>query len=219
MPRFPKCPQIRKSSNFPKIWAAAPRRSRAGVCHALGLAPVAQLVRTANLIALARVVLGPCSTPYRASLFDKSPKSNWLVVLASGHRSSAPRTSRDSRLATLVGKPALNQGIASAHPPAATLSQVLALRVRLDHSTALNGRLRVLPATHTLGVLDDGHIPALATQTTPIECIVPAGGVLGMRLLLLHSPSKSEAETDRRVIRIELAAFAWIAAPRDLAVT
>ena len=36
------------------------------------------------------------------------------------------------------------------------LSQVLALRIHLD--TALNGPLRVLPGTQTLGVLDDDRI-------------------------------------------------------------
>jgi hypothetical protein len=63
-----------------KISRAAPRRSRAGVRHALGLSPVAELAQQPGVIERARAVLGPAAFPYRATLFDKSPKSNWLVV-------------------------------------------------------------------------------------------------------------------------------------------
>ena len=198
-----------------EISAAAPRRSRAGVRHALGLAPVARLARQAKLIALARAVLGPAALPYRATLFDKSPKSNWLVVW---HQDTALPL-REHRETPGWGPWSVKEGVAYAHAPAAPLSQVLALRIHLDHSTALNGPLRVLRATHRLGVLDDDHIHALATRTTPIECILPAGGILVMRPLLVHSSSKSQAEAERRVLHIEYAVAASIAAPLDLAVT
>ncbi|MGA9543512.1 MAG: hypothetical protein WBQ85_08080, partial [Candidatus Sulfotelmatobacter sp.] len=62
------------------ISAASPRRSRAGVRHALRLSAVAELAQQSSLIETARAVLGPAAFPYRATLFDKSPKSNWLVV-------------------------------------------------------------------------------------------------------------------------------------------
>src|ERR1700676_280008 len=52
-----------------------------------------------------------------------------------------------------------------AHAPAAALSQVLALRVSCDDSTAGNGPLRVLPGTHARGVLSDDSIHELASQT------------------------------------------------------
>src|SRR5690348_1735164 len=58
----------------------APRRSRAGIRHALGLSPVAGLARQAQVIGLARAVLGADAFPFRATLFDKSSQSNWLVV-------------------------------------------------------------------------------------------------------------------------------------------
>ena len=63
-----------------EISVAAPPRSRAGVRHALGLSPVSRVARQASVIGLARAVLGPAAFPYRATLFDKSYKSNWLVV-------------------------------------------------------------------------------------------------------------------------------------------
>jgi ectoine hydroxylase-related dioxygenase (phytanoyl-CoA dioxygenase family) len=197
------------------IFAAAPRRSRAGVRHALGLGPVATLARQPDVIALARAVLGPQAFPFRATLFDKSPKSNWLVVW---HQDTALPL-RSKREAVGWGPWSMKEGVIYAHAPATALSQVLALRIHLDHSTALNGPLRVLPATHRLGVLDDDRIHEIATKSAHVECLVPAGGVLAMRPLLIHSSSKSHADTDRRVLHIEYAASPSIAKPLDLAVT
>jgi hypothetical protein len=46
---------------------------------------------------------------------------------------------------------------------------VLALRIHLDYSTTLNGPLRVLPGTQTLGVLDDDRIHELSTPVNPVN--------------------------------------------------
>jgi len=193
----------------------AARRSRAGVRHALSLGPVANLAQQPNVIELARTVLGPTAFPFRATLFDKSPMSNWLVVW---HQDTALPL-RERHEVPGWGPWSVKEGIAYAHAPAAALSQVLALRVHLDHSTVSNGPLRVLPGTHTIGVLDDDSIHDLATKTTPVECLVQAGGILAMRPLLIHASSKSHARADRRVLHIEYAASSSIAAPLNLAVT
>jgi hypothetical protein len=55
-------------------------RSRAGVRHAMRIPAVAALARSAPLIEIAQAVLGPNAFPFRATLFDKSYQSNWLVV-------------------------------------------------------------------------------------------------------------------------------------------
>jgi len=193
----------------------APRRSRAGVRHALSLSPVANLARQPNVMELACSVLGRAAFPFRATLFDKSPKSNWLVVW---HQDTAlPLRQRSD--ASGWGPWSVKEGVNYAHAPAAALAQVLALRIHLDHSTASNGPLRVLPATHTLGVLDEDRIHQLATKTATVECLVPAGGILAMRPLLVHASSKSLADAERRVLHIEYATSASIAAPLELAVT
>ncbi len=198
-----------------RISAAAPRRSRAGVRHALGLRPVAEVAQLPNVIEHARVVLGHAAFPYRATLFDKSPKSNWLVVW---HQDTALPLCEHRETAGW-GPWSVKEGIAYAHAPTAALEQILALRIHLDHSTKLNGPLRVLPGTHTLGVLDDDRVHELATKMPQAECLVPAGGILAMRPLLIHSSSKSQVEADRRVLHIEYAASPSIAAPLDLAIT
>lgn len=198
-----------------EIHAAAPRRSRAGVRHALSLSPVSQVAQQPNVIELARTVLGPGAFPFRATLFDKSAISNWLVVW---HQDTALPL-RERREATGWGPWSVKEGVNYAHAPEAALSEVLALRIHLDHSMALNGPLRVLPGTHIMGVLDDDRMHELSTTINLVECLVPAGGVLAMRPLLIHSSSKSQSEADRRVLHIEYASSPSIAAPLDLAVT
>jgi ectoine hydroxylase-related dioxygenase (phytanoyl-CoA dioxygenase family) len=198
-----------------RISAAAPHRSRAGVRHALGLSPVAELAQQPSVIERARALLGPAAFPYRATLFDKSPKSNWLVVW---HQDTALPL-REHRETAGWGPWSVKEGIAYAHAPTTALAQILALRIHLDHSTTRNGPLRVLPGTHTLGVLNDDSVHELSTKMPQVECIVPAGGILAMRPLLIHCSSKSQVDAYRRVLHIEYAASPSIAAPLDLVVT
>lgn len=197
------------------IAACNARRSRAGLRHALSLSPISNLARRPTVMDLARSVLGPEAFPFRATLFDKSPESNWLVVW---HQDTALPL-RERHEVGGWGPWSTKEGIAYAHAPVSALSQVLALRIHLDDSTELNGPLRVLPTTHTLGVLEDEQVHELATQMVPVECLVPSGGILAMRPLLIHSSSKSRSEADRRVLHIEYAASPSIASPLDLAVT
>jgi hypothetical protein len=55
-------------------------RTRAGIRHSLGLAAVGSLARQARLLEIAHSILGADAIPFRATLFDKSPSANWLVV-------------------------------------------------------------------------------------------------------------------------------------------
>ena len=170
-----------------ELAASVPQRGRAGVRHALKLAPVADLARQQSLMDLTCAMLGKDAFPFRATLFDKSQAANWLVVW---HQDTAlPLQYR--REVDGWGPWSIKEGIEYAHAPTAALSQVLALRISLDDSNAENGPLRVLPGTHKLGVLSDDAVHALATEKSPEDCIVPKGAVLAMRPLLIHSSSKS----------------------------
>jgi hypothetical protein len=174
-------------------------RSRAGVRHALKYPAVAQMARHPGLLVLARNILGCGALPFRATLFDKSPESNWLVVW---HQDTALPL-RAKRDAQDWGPWSVKDGVIYAHAPARVLARVLALRLHLDDSTAENGPLRVLPGSHKMGVLDDDAIHELAERTIPIDCLVPRGGVLAMRPLTVHASSKSQTDLPRRVLHIE----------------
>jgi len=96
-------------------------------------------------------------------------------------------------------------GITYAHAPAEALSRVIALRVHLDDSREDNGPLRVIPGTHLQGLLSDTDVQRLVAQYDAVDCIVPAGGVVAMRPLVLHASSKAESDRPRRVLHIEYA--------------
>jgi ectoine hydroxylase-related dioxygenase (phytanoyl-CoA dioxygenase family) len=177
-------------------------RSRAGVRHALRYPPVAQFARDIRLLSIAHEVLGPKAAPFRATLFDKSRASNWLVVW---HQDTALPL-REKREMQGWASWSVKDGVTYAHAPATALNQVLALRLQLDDSTAENGPLRVLPGTHKLGVLNDETMFELTARIKPIECLVAKGGILAMRPLLVHASSKSRSEAPRRVLHIEYAA-------------
>src|SRR5262249_21154972 len=147
-------------------------------------------------------VLGVNARPFRATLFDKSPTSNWLVVW---HQDTALPL-RERKEMPGWGPWSVKDGVNYAHAPAAALEQGLALRIHIDDSTNRNGPLRVLPGTHRMGVLTDDSIEKAAGEISPVDCLVSAGGVLAMRPLIVHASSKSTTEMARRVIHIEYAA-------------
>ncbi|MFZ0522520.1 MAG: phytanoyl-CoA dioxygenase family protein [Candidatus Acidiferrales bacterium] len=188
-------------------------RSRAGMRHALRHPDVCAVASDSRLLDIAREILACDPFPFRATLFDKSPVSNWLVVW---HQDTALPL-RERRDIAEWGPWSVKDGVIYAHAPAHALSTVVALRLHLDDSSSENGPLRVLPRTHTIGVLDDNAIHRLSTQIAPVDCLVPRGGVLAMRPLIVHASSKSRSEIPRRVLHIEYAASAKLAEGLELA--
>jgi ectoine hydroxylase-related dioxygenase (phytanoyl-CoA dioxygenase family) len=152
---------------------------------------------------MASNVLGGKAVPFRATLFDKSFRSNWLVVW---HQDTALPL-RERREANGWGPWSVKEGVICAHAPASALEPVLAIRIHLDHSNEENGSLRVLSQTHMLGVLPDDETHELAKKIPSVDCHVAAGGVLLMRPLLVHCSSKAKSKNaHRRVLHIEYAA-------------
>ena len=178
------------------------RRSRAGARHLLSVPAVARLVSDPRLITLAAEVLGCEPVPFGATLFDKSAEANWLVVW---HQDTA--LPLDERRETADWGPwSEKAGVIYAHAPATALSKVVALRVHLDDSTPENGPLRVLPGTHTLGVLSDAQIQDAARRVEPVTCTIEQGGVIVMRPLIVHASSKVTVAAARKVLHFEYSA-------------
>ena len=195
-----RAPEI--ESVIEDLGAVSLERSRAGIRHLMSVPAIAALARDPRLTQLAADVLGSPPLPFGATLFDKSAQANWLVVW---HQDTAlPLVERRDNAGW--GPWSQKGGVVYAHAPAAALSKVVALRVHLDDSTAANGPLRVLPGTHTRGVLSDEQIHAIAAEVEPVACTVGCGGVVVMRPLLIHASSKAAAVLSRRVIHFEYAA-------------
>jgi hypothetical protein len=207
-------PKAEIASLLGEIPIEAPQRGRAGMRHALGIPAVSTLARDHKLLCIAKDVLGPAASPFRATLFDKSPQANWLIAW---HQDTALPL-QEKVAAPGWGPWSIKQGVNYAHAPASALSQILALRVHLDASTEQNGPLRVLPGTHVMGVLSDEEVSHLAEQRPAVSCLVPQGGVLAMKPLLIHASSKSTVDMNRRVLHVEYAAHEILADGLQLAV-
>ncbi len=180
--------------------------ARAGLRNMLQCPPASRLARDPRLMEIAVRILGADAFPFRATLFDKSPEVNWLVAW---HQDRALPIQRRQDKAGW-GPWSTKEGVLYAQAPANALEQVVALRLHFDDCLEANGPLRVLPATHRLGVLTGEAIDELASHVSPVECHVETGGVLVMSPLLLHASSKSKASGSRRVLHIEYAASPFL---------
>ena len=174
-------------------------RSRAGARHLMSRPAVARVARDARLLALAARHLGETAIPYRATLFDKSPGSNWLVTW---HQDTALPV--EQRLPLPGWGPwSVKAGVLMAHAPARVLESIVALRIHLDDSTASNGPLRVVPGSHGNGVLSDAELQRAGTKGPAVECLAARGGVVAMRPLIVHASSKALSPAPRRVLHVE----------------
>jgi ectoine hydroxylase-related dioxygenase (phytanoyl-CoA dioxygenase family) len=180
---------------------AGATRSKAGARHLMTNADVARVAHDPRVLALATHVLGVAAIPYRATLFDKSPGTNWLV---SWHQDTALPV-RERCETSGWGPWSTKAGVLHASAPARVLEQIVALRIHLDDSTAQNGPLRVIPGSHRVGVLTADAISQAVARDGVRECPVPRGGILVMRPLLIHASSKAITAAPRRVLHLEYA--------------
>jgi ectoine hydroxylase-related dioxygenase (phytanoyl-CoA dioxygenase family) len=167
----------------------------------MSVPPVAALAHDERLIRIAREWLGGTAIPFRATLFEKSETTNWLIPW---HQDTAlPLAERVDT--TGWGPWSEKAGVIYAHAPASALSRVVTMRVHLDASESDNGSLRVVPGSHTQGVLSDEAVGEVVVAGECVECWVARGGVVVMRPLIVHSSSKVRTEKPRRVLHIEYA--------------
>ncbi|MGE0643051.1 MAG: phytanoyl-CoA dioxygenase family protein [Nitrospira sp.] len=189
-------------------------RSRAGIQHLMKCPPISSLAQDKRLHALAKAALTGTATPFRAPLFEKTPKSNWLVAW---HQDTALPIER--KFASPEWGPwSKKSGIIYAHAPAWALDRIVTLRIQLDPGAQHDGSLRVIPRSHLKGVLSDSEIHRLTEHEIPAECLVPQGGVLIMKPLIIHASSKSRSNAPRRVVHIEYAPATGIAENVQLAI-
>ncbi len=190
------------------------QRTRAGVRHLLGNRAVAELATDQRMLGIAQSVLGNDAVPFKATLFDKSPDSNWLITW---HQDTALPL-REKQPTPGWGPWSIKEGIIYAHAPASALERVVALRLHLDDSEEENGPLRVIPGSHRLGVLSDQQVETIVAKIEHVTCLIEQGGVIVMRPLIIHASSKSQSDKPRRVLHIEYATQDAVAAPLQLAI-
>ncbi len=150
---------------------------------------------------LVTACLGEECFAVRGILFNKSPDSNWKVAWHQD-RTIAVREQKD---VAAFGPWSVKAGVASVQPPAAVMARVLAIRLHLDESHENNGPLRVIPGSHKVGCLSMAEVASWRERPSVI-CMVPRGGAMLMRPLLLHASSSCSKPEPRRVIHLEFAA-------------
>lgn len=175
---------------------------RGGVRGVLGRLPELRPVVTGPLRDQAVPILGPGAFAVRVLLFDKTPLANWK---ATWHQDVTIGVT-DYREVAGWGPWSRKDGAWNVRPPAAVLRRMLTVRLHLDDCGPRNGPVRVVPGTHTLGRLGDPQVEAAIRGVVPIDCVVPAGGVLRMSPLLLHASAPAADPSHRRVLHAEFAA-------------
>ena len=132
--------------------------------------------------------------PVQCSYFQKHSEKNWLV---SWHQD---RSLPVHGVRGNSNKVRVKDGQPFYQPSEAVLSQAVAVRLSIDDSHSLNGGLKIIPKSHTHGILSDSEIER-ATSTSPVEIpTVPRGSVLVMSPLLLHSSSMATVPDLRRIL-------------------
>jgi ectoine hydroxylase-related dioxygenase (phytanoyl-CoA dioxygenase family) len=151
---------------------------------------------------LARSVLGSAARPVKVTVFDKTSAANWKVPW---HQDLTIAVC-ERREAEGFGPWTIKDGVPHVQPPIEILAGMLAVRVHLDDTTAENGALRMIPGSHLRGRLSQEEVSRLRDEVGEVVCIVPEGGALLMRPLILHASSAAGTARHRRVIHIEYAA-------------
>src|SRR5579859_675262 len=193
--------QVAAVSSCESLLSALGPITTAGKRGLLAVPVVAEFARSENLLALIRPHLLAEPVPVRAIYFDKSPDANWFVgwhqdlTIALSARAEVP----GFNLWTV------KDGIPHAQPPVEFLEHMLTVRLHLDDADASNGALRVLPGSHCSGFIPEETVNDWVQRHDPTTCIVPRGGAVVIRPLLLHASSKATRLAHRRVLHIEFA--------------
>jgi ectoine hydroxylase-related dioxygenase (phytanoyl-CoA dioxygenase family) len=146
--------------------------------------------------------LGTNAIAVRGLFFDKTPYANWMVDWHQD-RTIAVRERRDVPGFKLW---TLKANVVHVQPPDGVLEQMLTVRLHLDDSDEMNGPLRVISGSHRAGIIPEDEIGKWIQLHASTTCIVPRGGALLMRPLLLHASSRATHPVHRRVLHLEYAA-------------
>jgi ectoine hydroxylase-related dioxygenase (phytanoyl-CoA dioxygenase family) len=170
------------------------------------------IVHTASALHRHLLDLGLLREQHQAvqcSLFAKGDGANWSVT---PHQDLSVPVSERVDIPGWSGW-SKKENIWFAQPPAVFLEDLVAVRLQLDGNSSETGPLEVVPGSHAKGRLASSSISHYAGHR--VRCVVPRGGVLVMRPLLIHSSGKSHSSLHRRVLHFLYApplpaALSWV---------
>ncbi|MDE1465558.1 phytanoyl-CoA dioxygenase family protein [Spartinivicinus poritis] len=139
----------------------------------------------------------------RVIVFDKTPNKNWLVTWHQDKTISV----NDKKAIPGWGSWTLKDGINHVQPDVKVLEDMVTFRIHLDEANESNGCLKVIPKSHSLGILSKNEQDRVVRESEEYTCLAKPGDLLIMRPLLLHSSSKGIMPHHRRIVHIEYSSF------------
>jgi hypothetical protein len=177
---------------------------RGGIRRIEKLLPQADVLsRSEALLSVASRHLPGAPRLVRAIYFDKSPDNNWFVTW---HQDRTVAVSERFEKAGW-GPWSLKSGVWHVQPPLEVLQEMVTLRVHLDAANRDNGCLKVIPGSHTLGMLASDRVQEHVHQDQVVYCEAGAGGVVVMRPHILHSSEKAVSRLARRILHFEYSSY------------
>lgn len=159
---------------------------------------IVPLIFNGQLKQLIGQLFGPEYFIVKSIYFDKPETSNWYVAY---HQDLTISVDKKMELAGF-GPWTVKQNQFAVQPPLGILQDNITLRAHLDDTTKDNGALKVLAGSQAKGISRPQDIDWPAETET--ICEVPAGGVMIMKPLIMHSSARTTDNRRRRVVHIEL---------------
>ena len=160
--------------------------------------PFRNLAVDPRLSDIVRTVHGGSGWPVRGLFLERAPQKPWTF----GWHQNKHVAVREKLEVPGYTNWEVKDGYAHCQPPDVVLNGMLTLRISIDNNDAENGPLRVVPGSHTRGILSEAEITDLDT-TNFKPCLTTAGDVVVMHPLLVHAASPATAPATRRIIHFE----------------
>lgn len=167
------------------------------------LRSVKQLVDSNLLRNKARQYLSGDPEVVRVIVFDKTPEKNWLVAwhqdktIAVSNRIDVPGW----------GPWTVKDGVNHVQPSIEVLENMITMRIHLDETNEMNGCLKVIPKSHSLGILSTDEQSRVIEESKELVCPAKSGDLLLMRPYILHASSKGSAPSHRRIVHVEYSGY------------
>lgn len=158
---------------------------------------IQSLLFTNQLCEIINLFFGSDYFVVKSIYFDKPSESNWFVPF---HQDITVSVNKKVDIDGFNNW-TVKQNYFAVQPPLTYLQNNFTVRIHLDDTDANNGALKVIPSSHTRGIIRPQTIDRSYVEEK--ICEVKRGGVMLMRPLLLHASGKTVNNNRRRVIHVE----------------
>lgn len=133
----------------------------------------------------------------KAIYFDKPSESNWFVAY---HQDLSVSVNQKADLENYSNWTFKKEQY-GVQPPIEILQDTITIRIHLDKTDKNNGALKVIPKSHSQGIIRaESRDWAIEKESI---CEVEKGGVMLMKPLILHASNRTTNGKKRRVIHLE----------------